>query len=230
MTLLLSKSDREGRDLHNVWKRAWSWDTFGALAGVLSVVLGIGSYLAEGCLDCLVAINDPPEAFAQIYGAQWSRLRLTVYLELLSTFFFVVFTSYLGDYLRKAAGGVGWLASVAYGGGILTAAVDLLWVSFIIAGATVGEYGASPEVARTLFILTYNFDYLSAPPLAAIVGATSVVILRTGLWPRWLGWVGLLIAAFALALITGGVTTVPAILWLLLVSILMVSKQLRAQA
>jgi hypothetical protein len=119
---------------------------------------------------------------------------------------------------------------VAYGGGILTGAVDLLRVSFIIAGVTVGDYGASPEVARTLFILTYNFDFLFAAPLAAIVGATSAVILHTGLWPRWLGWVGLLIAAFALALITGGVSTIPAFLWLLLVFILMLSKQLRAQA
>jgi hypothetical protein len=228
MTVLLS--DRECGDLNNLWKRAWSWETFGALAGVLTVALGIGSSLAEGCLACQVAINDPPEAFAQIYGAQWFGLRLSVYLGLLSTFFFVVFASYLGDHLRKAAGGVDWLASVAYGGGILAAGVDLLWVSFILAGATVGEYGASPEVARTLFILTYNLDFLYAAPLAAMVGATSAVILRTGLWPRWLGWVGLLITAFALALITGGVTTIPAFLWLLLVSILMLSKQLRAQA
>jgi hypothetical protein len=115
----------------------------------------------------------PPEAFAQTYGAQWFGLRLSVYLSLLSTFFFVVFASYLGDHLRKAAGGVDWLASVAYGGGILAAGVDLLWVSFILAGATVGEYGASPEVARTLFILLFNFDYLYAAPLAAMVGATK---------------------------------------------------------
>jgi hypothetical protein len=142
----------------------------------------------------------------------------------------VVFTSYLGAHLRKAAGGAGWLASVAYGGGILTGAVTLLWVSFIIAGVTVGDYGASPEVARTLYILTFDSYFLFAAPLAAIVGATSAVILRTGLWPRWLGWVGLLITAFALALITGGVSSIPAFLWLLLVSILMLSKQLRAQA
>jgi hypothetical protein len=52
-------------------------------------------------------------------------------------------------------------------------------------------YSLDPDIARLLTNAAYTLNPELAVPLAApLVLAASLVFLRTGLLPRWVGWVG----------------------------------------
>ena len=49
-------------------------------------------------------------------------------------------------------------------------------------------------VVQALFDLQNLAVYFWAIPMAGMLAATSIITIRTGVFPKWLGWVGLLIA------------------------------------
>jgi hypothetical protein len=109
--------------------------------------------------------------------------------------FILWFASGLRQRLRLAEGPEGRLANVALGGGVLCAA--MLWVGgAALAAVPAGEsIGGSPlsnaDVARFFPSLGFGsiliFSMFGA---IALIDATSVVIMRTGVLPRWLAWLG----------------------------------------
>ena len=127
-------------------------------------------------------INDPPDRFAQVFAETRQSTWLVAYLTILGTFLFFGFLGYLRNEMQKAEGDGGWLASVAYGGGLVMGAVALMHVVLSLAMVTVADDGVNPEVGRTLFALGWNIGFAFAAPIAALVAATSVTILRH----RWL--------------------------------------------
>jgi hypothetical protein len=114
----------------------------------------------------------------------------------------LVFTVSLARLIRGRSPGSP-LADLVIGGGVLVA----LWHWIVIAGtsstlvqaldgtdlATVDDATLRSWYGLTNF--THFFADLGVPGMAVVVGATSIAALRTGLFARWLGWLGLIIAA-----------------------------------
>ena len=80
------------------------------------------------------------------------------------------------------------------------------------------QFSLDPDVARLLTNAAYTLMPELAVPLATpLVLASSLVFLRTGLMPRWVGWVGLFVTLVSFAGFLVGPTFLFA--WILLVAV-----------
>lgn len=100
----------------------------------------------------------------------------------------------------------------------------LVATSIMVAGQVLSDYGADTQVAKTLFVLGWDYIYVFGPPLAALVAGTAAVILRQGTFPRWVGWMSL---PFALVLVVPPLAW-PAVplfyLWLAILSVTLLRR------
>lgn len=179
------------------------WYRLAASTGIIFVVLIAVGFLVVGepPLDA-AASNDAIKAY---YVGNRATLLAQSYLQGLAAIAFLWFVGALRSALRGAEVGSGRLSATAFGGGVALVAVAMVGNLFHTALA----YRLADEsipVARAFFdlqALTYTLTYF---PGVVLVGAASVLMLRTGALVRWWGGVGLLVAV--LLLVGGaGVTT-----------------------
>jgi hypothetical protein len=111
--------------------------------------------------------------------------------------FYVPFFAGLCERLRAAEGTPAIWSRVTWAGAILSPAAGTTSGAFIV-GAALLQNTVSPDVARFAIASNlYAFVVSGALTGIAMTGA-ALVILRTGVFPRWLGWEGALIAAAAI--------------------------------
>ena len=153
------------------------WERLGALSGIVFVAILIAGFIvAEGATD--VEAHDPATIIAAEFADNRDRLEAGGSIGLISLFFLFWFLGYLRSCLQQAEGEGGWVASVAFGGGLLAAGMLLVSGGFTLAGSVLSDYGRDPQVARTLAVLNWDWIAVVSVPLAALVGGTAVVGLR----------------------------------------------------
>ncbi len=161
-----------------------SVDVAAAWAGLVGVVLFvIGSLLA----------GSPPKpdassaAVASFLVQQRSSLLIGTVLLLLAIPCFGLFVGVLSGTLRDAEGGRGTLSGAATLGWTLMLTVVSVGVLSQTALVWRGANAFDPQLIRFGYDLsTLSLFAVSAMAVALAVGATSAVILRTGVLPRWL--------------------------------------------
>ena len=114
------------------------------------------------------------------------------YIILFGWLSFFWFLAFFRHQLQIAEGEGGWLTSVAYGGGLVAAALILVAVALNFSTTAVSNYGPDNQVAKTLVVLGWNSIWVIAPPLIAFSTAASIIIVRFRALPRWIGWGGIL--------------------------------------
>jgi hypothetical protein len=160
----------------------------------------------------LLFVSDSPDSSdtdAQVvawYAHHSHRVGILVgaYLLAFCGLFFLWFAGGLRQRLRAAEGPGGRLANVALGGAILF--VAMLWIGAAALGAIPGaeSFGDNPslkiaDVAR--FVGSAGFGAIlifSAFGAIALIDAASIVIMRTGILPKWLAWLGFVAAVVLL--------------------------------
>ena len=50
------------------------------------------------------------------------------------------------------------------------------------------DFSSDPQIAKTLFIMQWNYTLLFGPPVIAVAGAAAVLSIRLGALPQWVGW------------------------------------------
>jgi hypothetical protein len=203
-------------------RRAWGW--LGPVSGILFVAfLVVAVVIGEG--DPGVDPEDPADQIARRLAADSDENELALPFFGLAIFFFIWFLSHLRDRFRRVGDEGDWLVSVFWAGGLLSMAVLLIQGLVQAAQFAVDDYGADVQVAKALFALEWNSALLLGPPVAAMMGAAAVVILRFGVVPKWLGWFAALTFVGAILL-----PWIPLFaLWVLLVSIVLL-VELRGMA
>jgi hypothetical protein len=193
---------------------------FAPLTGVAAVVLWVAGVI--------VAESDSPEDDAP--GTE-----LVAYLEdheaeifvgaglfCLGSALFIWFLASLAAHFRRA-GDDGRLATVMVSGGVATAATIALVSAPNVAGALAFDNAdrvLSPETAETLTVLGDGFFVVAELLAVALLGAAARMILRTGAFPRWVGYVtalftiGLLVLPIGWAFVVWGIP-----LWTVVLSI-----------
>jgi hypothetical protein len=196
------------------------WDRIGAVSGIffavlvvisLQVSLGTGETSAPGDVAGIVAID---------YNQRSEELRFGAFLMSGSVFFLIWFLPFLRHRLEGAQGAGGWVPSVAYGAGLTVGAMLLIVAALGFAGSLVVDFEGDWQVAKTLLVLRWDHLLVLAPPFAAMVAATSVVSIRSGALPTWLGWVSLLLI-LAPMFLTPELMTMLFLLWVILVSVVL---------
>ena len=169
-----------------------SWQRLLALSGVAFAVLFLAGFLISG--------SDAPDYTAS--DQQWStwaadseiRSRVGAFLALLASFVFLPFTATVRSALERgdtAIRGTVSLARVAFSGGLIGVTGITMGI-IIIAGATAQGAHADPVVSKAVASVTVGPFLVGAMGLAASLAAAGVLILRSGVFARWIAVVALL--------------------------------------
>lgn len=165
--------------------------------------------------------TDAPASIAATLAANADRTRTGVAFALAGLSLVFWFLGWLRGRIRAAAGGPGVLDAVAFGGGVAGSAGLLVYLALLVASSNPAVAG-HPDAATTILLLQWEYGGVLAPAYAALVGATSVAVLRHRLLPPALApivWLGLPLAlALAFGGFLGGALVVSSLLWLLVLA------------
>ena len=201
--------------------RSTTWDRLGALSGIVFAVLVIVG-ISVGIRQANdVVPTDVSGVIAINFGQTQDDIRLGAMIILAGVFFLFWFLALLHQRLREAEGQGGWLANVAYSGGLLAGAMLLVFASFGMAASVMKDYQGDWEVAKTLLTLSWDHLAVLVPALAAMVGGTAVVSIRSGVLPRWLGWLSVLLVV-APVLVDPVLMTMVFLIWVVVVSLVLI--------
>jgi hypothetical protein len=151
------------------------------------------------------------------------------YLWIVGALAFLWFLVRLHNDLRRTEGGTGALSKLAFGAGVafsaawMTAAATFASVAYAVTlrDAPVTDSDlvrVLPPLGRLELLLGGGFSGL------LVLLATALVILRTGVLPRWLGWLGI-VAAIALLVDVVYLTILPFLAWVLVGSVVMLVRR-----
>jgi hypothetical protein len=203
-------------------------ERIGALSGIAFIVLFVAGFVMVD------ASNAPdPEASSGVIATYLADNAtgedLAMGLSLASIACLVVFVSYLRQVLQRAEPTRTYLPAAAWAGGLLFAATLLAQGSIQIASGVLSNYGDDTQVAKTLYVVAWDFVFVFGPPLAVLIGATSVAGLLHGGLPRWLGWAGLPLVVVLLSPVAFfGV--VLALFWMIALSVTLTVRTIRLPA
>jgi hypothetical protein len=194
--LTIPQTDRKA-DSFLVSRRRW--EQIGAAGGIAFVVLQLAGQSLIQVGGAEPPFSAPAEEILAFFAARDSGLfAIGGFLSTLSAVAFVWFLGVLWAALRRHEEEPAWLSLVAFGSGLAAMAVTLAGSGWELAVFRIEE-GLSAEAAMTLFDQG-NFGFATLwVPLAGLVLATSVLAIREGALPRWLGWYGLLLTVGLLA-------------------------------
>jgi hypothetical protein len=196
-----------------------------SLSSTLGALAGVGFALL---LFFSVFIVDPlRQATDQELLAWWSdsgKLRdniISMYFLVLAAPLFLVFLAQLCRRLRSAGELAESWTGLVFGAGVAFA--SLLAVTAISRGVLAQSIRFSdepipgPDTLRYATELSGALFGMGAMPFAAMtVAIASVIVVRTGVLARWLGWLGFVVAALTLALaalLIGGLAIPLITLW-----------------
>src|SRR5215210_6198007 len=169
-----------------------SWQRLLALSGIaFAVLLVVGFFLSGG--------DTPDYTAADQEWTNWAdenelKSRIGAFLTLIAGFVFLHFAGTIRTVLGTAetsVRGSGQLAQTAFAGAV-TGITGITMAILMIAGASAEGADADPVVIRAVASATVGPFLVAAMGFAALLAAAGVLILRSGVFPRWIGIVALL--------------------------------------
>ena len=198
------------------------------IGGILFVVLMVsGSFLIGD-----VPKADAPQQEIATYLADGDNLMRNIigaYLWVVGALAFLLFLTGLRSDLRRAEGGSGTFSSLAFGAGVAFAAVWMVSaVAFSAVAYTVELRDApitDPDLVRALpaaggWLLLLGGGFAGLLLLLAVAGAS----FRTGVYPRWLAWLGI-VAAIALLFDVAYLNIGPFWVWVFIAAVVMLRQR-----
>jgi hypothetical protein len=207
------------------------WERWSALGGILFVALFLASALLPGSPP---KNSDSVGKIANFVLDKRDELRWGAYLGGLAALPLFWFAGAVWRLLRRAEGGEPRLAVMAVLGAGFAAVTSAIAALILGVLGILGVAGSGGAVQTKFFyVLSSNIGVAASFGGAAFVLAFSVVIIRSGVLPTVMGWLGVLVAI--VFLVGGGVVastrdaffTISFIaffafsLWLVIISILM---------
>jgi magnesium-transporting ATPase (P-type) len=215
------------------------WWRLGGVSGILFLVLFIVGAAVQGCFP---DFDEPIDEVRDWYTDNGEQFLVGSYLIVLAfILFFLPFLSSLRGLLAAAEGGQAVWSRVAFAAGLAFLAVGAVTATFCSVLAfhfgVVKDGDLDEGTIRSLMYLDYITPIVML--LAPLLLASSIVIVRTGVFWRWLAIPGVIAAVLAVisglktleAEPYGGITGIGDIafpltaLWILLASINMILKR-----
>jgi hypothetical protein len=201
--------------------RLQQWARFAPLTGVAAVVFWIVGFLlfvsteTEGADTAAEILAGYEEDETTVWIAGW--------IFVVGGVLFLWFVGTLRARLLAAEGAPGRLAGIAFGAGVATA--------IFLIGLPGGDLAAAiaddlePAAAQALNEIGTAFFVGAEFSAIALLVATALVALRTGVLPRWLAWVSLLLALWLLIAPIGWLALLFGVpIWVLIVSWLLYAR------
>lgn len=135
--------------------------------------------------------SDTPTDMAHYFVHYGHRLLIAYLIFNISAFFLFVYVGALWKALRAAEGEPAWLSALALGGGLLAIGMAVIDNAvFASAGRAGKSFFITPEFALWYFHFGFVF-FAGWMGFALLLFAAGLVILRTDVLARWLGWFAL---------------------------------------
>jgi hypothetical protein len=198
------------------------------LGGIIFVLLMLtGAFFVTDVPDADAPAQEITDYLAD--SDNHTRNIIGAYMWVLGGLAFLWFLTRLRSVLREAEGGMGSLSNLVFGAGVVFTAV---WSASAASAAAVPysvEFSDAPvsdpdlvrvlpQMAGLLLLLGGGFATLF------LVLVASAVILQTGVLPRWLAWLGILVAIVQLFDVIYG-NIVPFLVWALAASIVLLMRR-----
>ena len=197
----------------------------GGICGLLFVLLMVPAYVV-GTPDAATSISGAREVLGYFGTSAGNFVFFNGTIPLLSTFFFLWFLGVLYGVLRRAEGVDGVLSTVVLVGGILFVTLSCVGYTVEILHPAAAQrfvnFVPDSQIAfSSLALSTWLYHFCQVGD-AVMISAASVVVLGSGVLPRWLALVGFLAAILALLhFLFPLVGAVSGLVWVTLVSALM---------
>jgi hypothetical protein len=174
------------------------------LIGTRLALLGTVLYLSEWLVIPFVAdlptddLGDDPSAIAGTYADHGTELGFTAGYLSFALLGRVLFIAAIRDVLRDA---VAWrvLLDVAVGAMAISVAIEIVQLGLTSTAAWLAESGVEPAPVVGLDGAATVLFTLIIAPIGASVVAASTAMLLSGLFPRWLGWLGVIAGGLVIA-------------------------------
>lgn len=210
--------------------RHWM-QAFGAFCGILGPIFSFGGFMLIGSTGFAVQPGASLDEVARVVARQAPPLALAgLSLDVLGSLAFVVFAGRLWGTLREAEGAPAWLSTTAFGAALLAVAGSFVDKTMFAAIFTQAGAGLEPSVAAAMYAAASASFGLFSAFVGLFIGLAAVVILQTGVLPRWLGWLGvavLVLSVAGVALAQIGFFAFPlTLLWMIAASLLLLRRPL----
>jgi hypothetical protein len=199
-----------------------------ALSGIVFVVLMLTG--AAFVIDLPKADASAQEIAGYLADSgNQTRNVIGAYIWVLGGLAFLGFVAGLRSVLRRAEGEPGTLSSVVFGAGVVFTAVWSVAAATLAAVAYAVRFSdapvSDPDIVRVLPQLGSLLLLLGGGFAGILVLlATSTLIFRTGVLPRWLAWLGIAIAPALLVDVTY-MNILPFVGWVLVASIALLLRR-----
>ena len=199
----------------------------GGVCGLLFVLLLVPAYVV-GYPDAPTSTSGAGDVLGYFGTSAGTFVFFNGTLALLSTFFFLWFLGVFYGVLRRAEGVDGVLSTVVLAGGILFITLSCAgYAAEIMHPATLQRFvNFVPDAQRTFESLAlsawlYHFCQVGD---AVMISAASLIVLGSGIMPRWLALIGFLAALLALVhFLIPLIGAISGLVWVTLVSALMLA-------
>jgi hypothetical protein len=206
------------------------WERWGALGGVLFVVLAAISAFLPGSPPMT---SDSAKKISDFFVDHGDEVRWAGYIGALAVIPFFWWLGSVWRMLRRAEGGSPRLTVMATTSAAFATVLAVIGGVILSAVPIIGIRALGLSGARTFYVISTNLAVATLFGVATFLLAFSVVIIRTAVLPRIMGWLGVLIAIVGMVGAASVATDRSAIfdiafgsflasmLWILVVSILM---------
>jgi hypothetical protein len=170
------------------------WERYVWVAGIVFVV----ALLAESVIATGPGLtqNDSPAKIASGLGEHRERLLVIAYFSAVYAVAFVIYLCSLYNLLRRDVEWARILGYLLLVGGVLFVALHAVSDIGItgLLGAKLASFGDQHDhgLSYTLYLVTYALDSVGDVFGSLSAVAAGLLVMRTGVLPRWLGWVAIL--------------------------------------
>lgn len=193
------------------------------LLGVAFVVFAVVSFIVAGEPP---DVDEGAQEALDFYVDNDVSVAVGSALEGIAALLLVFFGGVLRSRLRAVEGSTGTLSAVAFAGTIILAVGLAIDATINVALADAAD-DIDPVSAHTLLALWQNDFVPLALGLLTFLIATGGAIIRTGILPKWLGWIAIVIAIFG-PTPAGFVAFFGAALFILVISVMLAMRERNA--
>jgi hypothetical protein len=168
-------------------------ERFAWVAGIIFVV----ALVAESVIAIGVGVtqNDSPAKIARALYVHRERLLVIAYLSVVYATTFLIYLCGLYNLLRSDTDRPRALSSLVLVGGVLFVAlhaVSDIGITGLI-GAKLASFGSQQDhgISYTLYLLTFALDSVGDVFGSLAAFSAGMLVVRSGVLPRWLGWVSI---------------------------------------
>ena len=172
-----------------------AWERYAWAAGILYVIALVAVSVVE-LLGGGLSQNASAAKIANTLYDHRGRLLVVTYLSVVYAAMFVIYLAKLHDLLRRDTDRPRFLGSLVLTGGALFIALHAVSDIgiFGLLGAKLASFGFHHDqgVSYALYLVTYGLDSVGDVFGSLFAFAAGVLVIGSGVLPRWLGWVSIL--------------------------------------